>query len=187
MPSTQGGIVGRRKPQKSALHTFCGHRDLWIGITNLEEPKLAKRFAFVTWSIWNKRNATRMQASSLPFNQLYQDMRDRLNEYQLAQEPPIPKFMTPRATRWFPPQSSQLKVNYDGALFKEIWQAGIGVVVRDAEGRVRGALSDRTMLPRTVEEVEAIACRTAVRFALERGLEEVVFEGDSETITTAIN
>ncbi|XP_075640379.1 uncharacterized protein LOC142612144 [Castanea sativa] len=93
--------------------------------------------------------------------------------------------MTPRA--WYPPQSSQHKVNYDGALFKEIWQAGIGVVIRDAEGRVRGALSDRTVLPRAVEEVEAIACRTAVRFALELGLEEVVFEGDSETITTAIN
>ena len=39
----------------------------------------------------------------------------------------------------------------------------------------------------TMDEVEAMACRTAVRFALERGLEEVVFEGDSETITTAIN
>ncbi|XP_023874807.1 uncharacterized protein LOC111987334 [Quercus suber] len=128
-----------------------------------------------------------MQASSLPFNQLYQDMRVRLNEYQLAQKPPIPEFMTPGETRWYLPQSLQHKVNYDGALFKEIWQAGIGVVIKDATGRVCGALSDRIVLPRTVEEAEAIACRTVVRFALELGLEEVVFEGDSETITTAIN
>nr|POE55311.1 hypothetical protein CFP56_22677 [Quercus suber] len=65
--------------------------------------------------------------------------------------------------------------------------ARIEVVIRDAEGRVRGALSDRTVLPRTVEEVEAIACRTAVRFVLKLGLVEVVFERDSEMITTAIN
>ena len=64
---------------------------------------------------------------------------------------------------------------------------GVGVVVRDADRRVRGALSDRTVLPGTVEEVKAIACRNAVRFALQLGLANVVFEGDSETITTTIN
>ena len=94
---------------------------------------------------------------------------------------------TAGATWWHPPQTSQHKVNYDGALFREIWQAGIGVVVRDADGRVCGALSDRTRLPGTVEEVEAIACREAVRFALQLGLTDVVFEGDSESITMAIN
>ena len=60
-------------------------------------------------------------------------------------------------------------------------------MIRDAEERVCGALSDRTVLPKTVEEVKAMACRIVVRFALEHGLEEVVFEGDSKTITTAIN
>ena len=114
-------------------------------------------------------------------------MRERLLEYQLAQEPPIPEFRPTGATHWYSPQTSQHKVNYDGALFKEIWQAGVGVMVRDANGRVCGALSDRIVLPGTVEEVEAIACKKAVQFALQLGLVEVVFEGDSKTITTAIN
>ena len=38
-----------------------------------------------------------------------------------------------------------------------------------------------------MEEVEAIACRKVVRFAIQLGLANVVFEGDSETITSAIN
>ena len=114
-------------------------------------------------------------------------MRERLLEYQLAQEPPIPEFRPTGATHWYSPQTSQHKVNYDGALFKEIWQAGVGVMVRDANGRVCGALSDRIVLPGTVEEVEAITCKKAVQFALQLGLVEVVFEGDSKTITTAIN
>ena len=77
---------------------FVDFRDLWLGITNLEEPNQAEWFAFVAWSIWNKRNATRMQVASLPFHQLYQDMRERLLEYQLAQEPPIPEFKPTSAT-----------------------------------------------------------------------------------------
>ena len=82
---------------------FVDFKDLWIGITNLEEPNLAEWFAFVAWSIWNKRNASRMHASSLLFHFLYQDMRERLLEYRLAQEPPIPKFRPTGATRWYPP------------------------------------------------------------------------------------
>ena len=114
-------------------------------------------------------------------------MRERLTEFRLAQEPPVTELRSSGAPRWYPPQNSQHKVNYDGALFKEIWQAGVGAVVRDVDGRVCGALSDRMALPGTVEEVEAIACRTAVRFALQLGLADVVFEGDSETITATIN
>ena len=37
-----------------------------------------------------------------------------------------------------------------------------------------------------VEDVEALACRLAVVFALELGLCEMVFEGDSETITKGL-
>ena len=36
-------------------------------------------------------------------------------------------------------------------------------------------------------EVEALACRRAVSFAIEIGLLEVVFEGDSETIINSLN
>lgn len=60
-------------------------------------------------------------------------------------------------------------------------------MIRDSGGRIQGALLDKLVLPRTVEEVEALACKTAMRYALELGFEEVVFEGDSETITNSIN
>ena len=63
----------------------------------------------------------------------------------------------------------------------------MGVVVRDAAGVVCGALLSRFTLPMNVEDVEALACRSAVVFSLELGLREVVFEGDSGTITKALN
>ena len=60
--------------------------------------------------------------------------------------------------------------------------AGIGVVIRDSEGMVIAVLSERISLPSTVEDVEALACRKAISFSIELGLQDVVFEVDSEII-----
>ncbi|XP_030958507.1 uncharacterized protein LOC115980400 [Quercus lobata] len=114
-------------------------------------------------------------------------MCEWLREFKSIQEDPQPEPIHSEVTRWTPPQNSQLKVNYDGAVFNDFQQAGVGVVVRDAAGVVHGALSNRFTLPMNVEDVEALACRSAVVFALELGLREVVFEGDSDTITKALN
>ena len=148
---------------------------------------MAERFAYLAWSIWNKRNQERLQSTSLPFSRLYQDMCERLREFKSIQEDPQPGPIHSEVTHWTPPQNSQLKVNYDGAVFNDFQQAGVGVVVRDAAGGVCGALSDRYTLPMNVEDIEALACRAAVVFALELGLREVVFEGDSKIITKAFN
>ena len=63
----------------------------------------------------------------------------------------------------------------------------MGVVIRDHEGNMIGALSERIALPPSVEDVEALACRRAISFAQEIGLQEVVFEGDAEIIINSLN
>ena len=133
-----------------------------------------------------KKNQERLQSTSLPFSRLYQDMYERLCEFKSIQEDPQPEPIHSEVTRWTPPQNSQLNVNYDGAIFNDFQQARVGVVVRDAAGVVRGALSDKFTLPMNVEDVEALACKLVVVFALELGLREMVFEGESETITKGL-
>ena len=71
-----------------------------------------------------------------------------------------------------------LKVNFDGAVFQDTYHVGIGVVIRDFEGKVLNALFERTKLPPTVDDVEAMACRRANEFAIENGLQQTLFEGD---------
>ena len=56
------------------------------------------------------------------------------------------------------------------------------MVARDLDGMVITPLSERIRLPPTVADLEALACRRAILFALELGLQDVVFEGDSEVI-----
>lgn len=56
------------------------------------------------------------------------------------------------------------------------------VLGSDCSGEIIGSLMERLVLPPTVEDVEALACRRAISFALEIGLQEVMFEGDSDIV-----
>ena len=79
------------------------------------------------------------------------------------------------------------KVNYDGATFADHRQAGIGVVIHNAEGSVMAALSQLIPLRTTVAQVEALAARKAIELALEIGFTRVDIEGDSKTIYKELN
>ena len=59
---------------------------------------------------------------------------------------------------------------------------GIGVVVRDQAGMLIATLSQRVMTSPSVEMIEARAARRAIQLAMEIGILDVQFEGDSETI-----
>ncbi|XP_050258959.1 uncharacterized protein LOC126703953 [Quercus robur] len=62
--------------------------------------------------------------------------------------------------------------------------AGIGVVIRDCNGNIMGALSQKIVLPQSIEHAEALAASRAMTFARELSLSKVIFEGD---IINAIN
>ena len=50
-----------------------------------------------------------------------------------------------------------MKINFDGAVFKNEDRAGIGVVVRDSQGMVMASLSENIPLPHSVVNLENLA------------------------------
>ena len=44
-----------------------------------------------------------------------------------------------------------LKINFDGVVFKETEEAGLGVVVRDSHGKVLASLAEKIKLPSSLE------------------------------------
>nr|POE68604.1 hypothetical protein CFP56_51072 [Quercus suber] len=46
--------------------------------------------------------------------------------------------------RWSPPPADTLKVNFDGATFKDIGKAGLGIVIRNSLGQATASLSEPT-------------------------------------------
>ena len=77
-------------------------------------------------------------------------------------------------------------INVDGALFSSKKQAGIGVVIRDVEGRLMAALCRKINAPLGALEVEAKAYEAGLLLARHLGLRDRVLEGDSLTISNAL-
>ena len=59
-------------------------------------------------------------------------------------------------------------------------------MIRDSTGQAIATLSQKIKYPHSVEATKALAARRAVQFAIELGLSEAEFEGDSSTITKAL-
>ena len=67
---------------------------------------------------------------------------------------------------WTPPQDNWYMINFDGATFADDRSAGLGVVIRNKEGRVMASLSQKIPLPISVIEVEVLAARRALELAV---------------------
>ncbi|XP_050248676.1 uncharacterized protein LOC126695926 [Quercus robur] len=155
-----------------------------INLIGAQKQRL-ELFAVVAWFVWNRRNKIRLQESSLDKSRIFSTAAQYLLAFQLkfpekmAKSPAI-------ATKWSPPLGEGYKTNYDGAVFEEAGEARIGVVVRNGNGEVLAALSEKIPYPGTVELVEILAARRAVQFIVELGMAQSIFEGDSKIVYKAL-
>ena len=79
-----------------------------------------------------------------------------------------------------------MKANFDGAVFGEEKEGGIGVVIRSNEGQVLAALSEKILMPTSVEILEMLAACKAALFARELGFRKMCFEGDAELVVKSL-
>ena len=66
-------------------------------------------------------------------------------------------------------------MNYDGSIFSKQDTAGIGVVICNSKGAVMAFLLQQITLPATVAQVEALAIRIVIEFALEISIIQAIF------------
>ena len=126
-----------------------------------------------------------LNEKGLASNRILQAVKSYLSEFQVK----IPKATTkpPRGhIRWCPPTGELYKTNYDGTVFFESGEAGIGVVVRNVKGEVVAALAEKIPHPGLVEVLEALAARRAAKFIVELGITCSEFEGDSKLVCRAL-
>ena len=159
--------------------SFC---DLFQGILAQSNQHMAELFAYMGWSLWYNRNAKRVGSTSLPGEKIFNDAVERLQEFHSVKDYSTQEDVVVHSTKWWPPPHPIYKINFDGATFIDSDSTGLGVVADDSDGMFIASLSERIRLPPMVADLEALACRRAILFALELGLQDVVFEGDSEVI-----
>uniref|UniRef100_A0A2N9HAJ1 Reverse transcriptase domain-containing protein n=1 Tax=Fagus sylvatica TaxID=28930 RepID=A0A2N9HAJ1_FAGSY len=135
---------------------------------------------------YSKRNQTQLNQPSDQYSQIWTQALSYLNEFLEATSKVSPVRPPPVEVKWKPPDQTWYKVNYDGALFQDSNESGIGVVIRDKHGNVIATLSQKISACPSVEMVEALATRRATSFALEIGTTDVEIEGDSTAIVQAL-
>nr|POF08281.1 putative ribonuclease h protein [Quercus suber] len=139
-------------------------------------------FATTVWAIWNRRNSMRTSGKHIPVQQVFSEVQMARTSW-VRSIPPRPPEQPPRTvprSSWMPPPESKAKVNFDGAVFREMQRAGVGVIVRNAEGCVLASMAETFHLPFSVAAVEVIAAKKALQFARDIGLSSIILEGDSK-------
>ena len=126
------------------------------------------------------RNEVRCGGARKSGRQIISWASDYLRKYRSAILHDSPVASAPQqGVRWVPPRGGNFKINVDGAVFLKQKAVGVGVVIRDSEGRLEAAPSKKILLPLGAAEVEAKAFEVGLLFAKEVGVRDVVLEGDS--------
>ena len=114
---------------------------------------------------------------------------DYLREYtkawdQLSVPAPI---RTPTQQTRQPPQGNLFKLNFDSAFFEEGAASSYGAVIRNEKGEVMAAFDAKGGVVRDSEEVEVMACRKALEFAIDAGFMEIILEGDNALVMQMVS
>ena len=93
----------------------------------------------------------------------------------------------PRLKRWCLPPKGTYKVNTDAVVFNNWGCCGFGVVIRNDQGELMGALCKKVEFPLGAIEAEAKATEAGIYLAWDLGLKDIVVEGDSQQVIQALN
>ena len=166
--------------------TFVDFKELlsWLIINHRD----LKFFCTMAWLIWTQRNWLRLNIATVSTHQIAATARELTAEFaQSITSPLLPRVTaTPPQTRWRPPHLGLVKINCDGATFKEQNKSGVGVVIRDGNGLVLASLAKQITQLYTALEVEAMAAATALSFAAQLGFHSGILESDSLLLVSAL-
>ncbi|EEF43404.1 conserved hypothetical protein [Ricinus communis] len=143
------------------------------------------KMALVCGSLWNQRNhwVWNKQSNTTygvisPANQLL-EQRTRAQSADEEIAPPL-GHNTDVTRKWTKPELGWLKINTDTALFLKQGRIGLGCVVRDSNGRMIMARSERRVGRFTAREAEALSMKEALSYMKDYQMDKCFFELDAQ-------
>ena len=77
---------------------------------------------------------------------------------------------------WQLPPQLVFKLNFDAAIFSGLNRSGFGAIIRNEEREVMAAMAAKGPKVSCSMEAELLACRKAIKFAVDAGFSELVIE-----------
>jgi ribonuclease HI len=147
-------------------------------------------FVITARRVWLRRNDVVHGGAMTHPAQVMRDAQTALEDFQRANGSAIIEVSPERhidEIRWTPPPETMIKINFDATLNGRYGTVGLGILARDAGGRVQGAYSVTLKVTVLASDAEALAALYAVFYAKERNFSGVLFEGDAQVIVNAMN
>ncbi|XP_042962566.1 uncharacterized protein LOC122296834 [Carya illinoinensis] len=174
---------GGEKVQKMSHHSDFFF-DIWsITVASIDPPDLTE-IAITTRRIWTRRNEFIHGKGLKHPTCVYQQAKTEMTDYMEAlKEPTTSNGKAPAKTpTWSRPDAEGFKVNWDSAINLREGKIGIGVLIRDHQGRVIGALHANRPLKGSSFDAEAYGVLLAAIFCRDLGLKSIYLEGDAKQV-----
>ncbi|XP_030962053.1 uncharacterized protein LOC115983486 [Quercus lobata] len=156
---------------------------------NVGESSEHRALGFLWSHLWKARNTVIHGGVFQHPSRLAQRAVDYLKEYTAAQDSLHVHILNyvPVQQTWQPPPEMFFKLNFDDACFDEGAASGYGAMIRNEKGDVMAALAVRGGAMRDNEEMEVMACRKELEFAIDAGFTEIILEGDNALVMKMIS
>lgn len=115
----------------------------------MSRPSVTELFATMAWFIWTHRNKVRLREKTISLGSIDEAASSFLQQFKSYREEPRQAKQL-RRRKWQPPKPGVYKLNFDGTMFNESNEAGIGIVVRDSSGLVLAAMAEKIWKPHNV-------------------------------------
>ncbi|CAN1824958.1 Putative ribonuclease H protein At1g65750 [Linum perenne] len=145
--------------------------------------------SIVLWGIWNERNRRVWRNESCTARTAMKLAFDDVSNWLAAQASPVPPAQPAvhPCEKWHAPPFGSLKCNSDVGFHAATNEMGMGIILRDCDGRVVGFKQWHDVGQWTPREGEAAALLSAMSWVAEIGYEDVIFECDAEAISHALD
>ncbi|KAL0344922.1 UNVERIFIED_CONTAM: hypothetical protein Sradi_4323500 [Sesamum radiatum] len=144
-------------------------------------PPLFNLFAMICWTIWWSRNLKCAGKEFLTPLQVVDFARSYLLAFS-SQGQDCASVESGNIAHWIPPPAGFVKINFDGGIRDGGRVLGLGVVARDADGRVLDWISRRVDRGGSTFLAESLAAREALYLAIRRQWHQVFLEGDCSSL-----
>ena len=158
----------------------------WYRFSVKGDKHQGAKFGVICWAIWHWRNKMHLNKPIESVDQINAFAQSYLDEFAQCNSREETKSQHCPVIKWKVLVNCRYKINFNGAVFCEKEEAGLGVVIRNGQGLPMASLIQKIRFPHSVESIEALAAKRAIQFALELGLQEGEFEGDLEIIVKAL-